>query len=385
MVNFENFNSQKFIMKLAINFFKIIFTISLALMLVSWGYQGHYKISGESKQSFHEEMAEFLDWANVLAAHASDADDRKDIDPNEGPRHYIDIDNYPVFLEEGRIPQSYDSVVAIYGEAFVIEQGVLPWATKTAYDSLVSCFQRRDWNKAGLFAADLGHYVADGHMPLHITMNYNGQFTGNTGIHSRYESTMINAYISQINYLGHQISAISDVNNYIFDYLYNNYIYVDSVLLADDYAKELSGGSTSSTVYKEALWNNTKNFTVPLFSMASKRLAELIYSAWVEAGKPSLNASEIIEFSQPFFVLETNYPNPFSNTTSIHFSLKKKSEVKLKVFDASGKMLEQIANETFPAGDYHFQWNASMSTEGIYYLVMECFNQRQIKKMVVVR
>ncbi|HEY9113754.1 MAG TPA: hypothetical protein VIN10_03585, partial [Bacteroidales bacterium] len=163
--------------------FKIIFTLTLPLVLISWGYQGHHKISEESKQSFHEEMTQFLAWANVLAEHASDADDRKDIDPNEGPRHYIDIDNYPVFLEKGRIPQTYDSVIDIYGEDFVIEQGILPWATKTTYDSIVSCFMRRDWDKAGLFAADLGHYVADGHMPLHITMNYNGQHTGNTGIH----------------------------------------------------------------------------------------------------------------------------------------------------------------------------------------------------------
>lgn len=330
-------------------------------------------------------MAQFLEWANVLAEHASDADDRKATDPNEGPRHYIDIDNYPVFLEEGRIPQTYDSVVAIYGESFVIDQGILPWATKTAYDSIVSCFLRRDWGKAGLFAADLGHYVADGHMPLHITMNYDGQFTGNNGIHSRYESTMINNYISQINYLGHQISAIPDVNNYIFNYLYSNYAYVDSVLLADNYAKEMSGGSTSSGVYKEALWNKTKNFTIPLFSLASKRLAELIYTAWIAAGKSEINASGMYEFSQPAFVLNKNYPNPFSSTTKIHFSLEKNSFVELTIYDASGRLVAQLVNDTLTSGEYQYQWDSIHSQEGVYYLVMDCANQRQIRKMVLVR
>jgi hypothetical protein len=330
-------------------------------------------------------MAEFMYWVDILADHASDADDRKATDPTEGPKHYIDIDNYPIFIEQGRIPQTYDSVVAIYGESFVIDQGILPWATKTTYDSIVSCFLRRDWDKAALFAADLGHYVADAHMPLHITMNYNGQFTGNTGIHSRYESTMINTYIGQINYAGQQTSVIPDVNDYIFNYLYANYIYVDSVLLADDFAKDISGGSTSSSAYKEALWNKTKNFTVPLFSMASKRLAELIYTAWVEAGKPEINASGFEEFSQTAIVLDMNYPNPFSNLTNIHFSLKKNTAVELSVCDANGKIVAQLTNDTLLAGDYHYQWNSGESQEGIYYLVLNCSNQRQIKKMVLVR
>jgi len=372
-------------MRILNRFFKIIFTLTLPLVLISWGYQGHHKISEESKQSFHEEMAQFLAWANVLAEHASDADDRKGTDPDEGPRHYIDIDNYPVFLEQGRILQTYDSVVDIYGEDFVIEQGILPWATKTTYDSIVNCFMRRDWDKAGLFAADLGHYVADGHMPLHITMNYNGQHTGNTGIHSRYESTMINAYISQINYMGHQISVIPDVNEYIFNYLYTNYVFVDSVLLADDYAKEMSGGSTSSPVYKQALWDKTKGFTIPLFSFASKRLAELIYTAWVEAGRPEINAESINEFSEASFVLENNYPNPFSNSTNIHFSLEKNSSVELTVHDASGRIIIQLENDTLPKGEYHYQWDASARQEGLYFLVLDCANQRQIRKMVLVR
>jgi len=96
-------------------------------------------------------MEQFIAWAVTLADHASDADDRKDIDPNEGPRHYIDIDNYPEFIATGKIPQTYDSVVALYGETFVNDQGVLPWATLTAYDSLVNCFLRRDWQKSSPF------------------------------------------------------------------------------------------------------------------------------------------------------------------------------------------------------------------------------------------
>ena len=145
---------------------------------MSWGYNGHYKINQSAPLSFNAEMEQFMAWAVTLSQHASDADYRKDEDPSDGPKHYIDIDNYSEFIATGRIPQTYDSVMALHGYGFVIAQGILPWATLTTYDSLVAAFTRFDWEKAVLLASDLGHYVADGHNPLHITRNYDGDFTG---------------------------------------------------------------------------------------------------------------------------------------------------------------------------------------------------------------
>lgn len=120
-------------------------------------------------------MSQFNVWVSLLAEHASDADIRKAWDPTEGPKHYIDIDNYPEFLNTGHIPTTLDSVIALHGNDFVYDNGILPWATLTTFDSLQACFEREDWDNAVLFAADLGHYIADGHMPMHITRNYNGQ------------------------------------------------------------------------------------------------------------------------------------------------------------------------------------------------------------------
>jgi len=377
-------------MKFKSLFFKIIFILALSLTLISWGYQGHYKISYQSKLSYNSEMTQFMEWANLLAEHASDADERKTTDPDEGPKHYIDIDNYQIFMDEGRIPQTWDSVVEIYGESFVIDQGILPWATKTTYDSLVQCILRRDWDKAVLFASDLGHYIADGHMPLHITKNYNGQLSGNTGIHSRYESTMINAFIDEINYSGKSISFITDVNGYIFNYLYHNYIYVDSVLLADDYATEVAG-STNSNIYKEALWAKSKSFTVPLFSQSSGRLAELIYTAWVEAGKPAMDPSGIgEETGSSSTKLMQNFPNPFTSATNISFQIGNDADVNLTIVDASGKIVADLENRFLQKGSYQFEWDASDVPEGIYYLLLISDSnnngwtaEKQLKKMLV--
>ncbi|MCK9400418.1 MAG: hypothetical protein M0Q51_10565 [Bacteroidales bacterium] len=361
----------------------ILFSLlALSLALMSWGYTGHYKINNCASLSFNLEMEQFIAWATTLAEHASDADDRKETDPNEGPRHYIDIDNYPGFLTEGRIPQTYDSVVALYGESFVIDQGVLPWATLTTYDSLVDCFLRRDWAKAVLFASDLGHYVADAHMPLHITRNYSGQYSGNNGIHSRYESTMINAYIGQINYPGDDISFVTDVNGYVFNYLYSNYTYVDSVMEADDYARGVAG-NTSSSEYKQALWEKSMSFTVPLFSRASHAMAELIYSAWTEAGKPLINASGLFDpIARRNGIHLQITPNPFKKYARIQFTLPESSEVHLQIVNVFGIAIATIVDSCLSKGSHEFTWDTSCLPCGIYFLSMEAGKVREVRKAI---
>jgi len=157
--------------------------IDVTIILSGWGYNGHIIIGWNMTFNLPTEMDEFKDWNTYLNQHSSDADYRKGSDPAEGPKHYIDIDNYSDFIESGSISQDLDSLIEKYGASFVDDNGYLPWATITSYDSLVSKLKKRDWELAKFYAADLSHYVADGFMPLHITRNYNGQFTGNNGIH----------------------------------------------------------------------------------------------------------------------------------------------------------------------------------------------------------
>jgi hypothetical protein len=362
---------------------KIVFVVFLSLFLMSWGYQGHYKISSKAAQSFTPEMEQFMAWSVVLAEHASDADARKDIDPGEEVRHYIDIDNYPGFLAGGRIPQTYDSVVALYGEAFVIGQGVLPWATIRTYDSLVASFARFDWEKAVLFASDLGHYIADAHQPLHITRNYNGQYTNNYDIHSRYETVMINAFNSQIDYPGDGISLVGNVNDYIFSYIYSNYKYVDSIMLADTYAEALAGNHSSYT-YKAALWEKTGNFTIGLFRNASRSLAELIYSAWVDAGKPDMNSGPGIfeKFGQNSNLKLKVRPNPLRESGRINFELPATMDVCILLLDSQGMLVDKLMDETKEAGPVELSFNLSGLPDGIYYIILSSGDLYRCQKVI---
>ena len=363
-------------------FFSSAILISLSVLLISWGATGHSKISAASALSFNAQMQEFQAWVGFLTDHASDADYRKSSDPTEAPKHYIDIDSYPEFIATGRIPQTLDSAIAIHGAAFVEDNGILPWAIERTFDSLRNCMIRHDFPKAQIFAADLGHYVADGHMPLHITTNYNGQLSGNTGIHSRYESTMINSFVGQIVYTGTDATEVSNVNQYIFDYLYLNNSYCDSVFAADNYATSLSSSYSSST-YKNALWAKSKSFTIPLFDRASHALANLIYTAWLQAGSPSLTITAV---NQPVSIsnveLDQNMPNPFSSSTHISYSLRENAKVLMQVRDINGNIVSTLVNDSLAAGSHTCDWAPGNVPAGVYYLVLNTGKFMQVKKMV---
>ena len=344
----------------------IVLIVSAAVVFCGWGYNGHKIINKTAVYSFSGEMAQFQVWQSLLEQHASDADDRKSTDPTEGPKHYIDIDNYPEFISSGHIPHSFDSAVALHGLNFVMDQGILPWAIIAAYDSLLQSFTRKDWTKAVLFAADLGHYVADAHMPLHITRNYNGQYTGQTGIHSRYESSMINRYYTQINYSSDTALFIPNISEYVFLFIYNNYLYKDSLLSADLAAKTAAGNTTSDLYYLK-MWEFTSGFTTALFKNASDFLASIIYSAWVTAGKPSLITDVIEEPGRiTTFSLKQNFPNPFNPSTNLSFSLSKPGAVKITVYSINGSVAAPTIIKYCSAGINVITFDGPFLPSGVY-------------------
>ncbi len=333
---------------------RIILLLTFCLFLVNWGGVGHRTISFKCPESFPASMDAFKVWNDSLSMHASDADNRKSADPNESPKHFLDVENYTEFNASGRIFSTYDSIVAKYGSSKAIKNGTLPWATQNTYNLLVNDFKALNWHKAMIDASDLGHYVADGHMPLHISANFDGYQTDNDGIHSRYESTMVGKYVTALSdYSGSTANYVSNVNKYIFNYIYTNHQYVDSVLLADNYAKSFD--ASYSTVYYTKLWSKTQ-FTTTLFKNASHALAELIYSAWVDAGSPPFRSTTFLNVVDSIHTpIVSVYPNP--TTGIINFNTE--NIAKVEVFSISGELIRTY---------FQNEINLSNQTNGVYIL-----------------
>ena len=362
---------------------KFIIIAVIGLIAYGWGATGHKIINRKSVYSFPGVMSAFYYWSDSLSRHGSDADYRKSSDPTESPRHFIDIDTYPEFLVNGRIAQSLDSLIAIHGNYFVLDNGIVPFSIIATTDSVRKYFALHDWQKAMLKASDLGHYVADAHNPMHITENYDGQLTNQTGIHSRYETTMINADSSLLIYTGDSALYVNDINNFVFGFLYNNYNYVDSVLYADSVSHAIAGNYGG--VYLQNLWLRAGTFTIKLFKNASNSLARLIYTAWVNAGSPLPVNIEHTGTLANSFELFQNYPNPFNPSTNIKFMLSKSGFVNLSVYDMNGKRVGVIINENMSSGTYDVHFNASYLSSGTYFYKITAGDYSSVKRMILIK
>lgn len=354
--------------------------ITLTIILSSWGGDGHYIIGSNMTFNLPAEMDEFKDWNTYLGQHSSDPDYRKSSDPDEYPKHFIDIDNYTEFNETGSIPMDLDVLIESYGVSFVKSQGYLPWATITAYDSLVSKFRNRDWEKAKFYAADLSHYVADGFMPLHLTRNYDGQFTGNSGIHSRFESKMISRHKNEIIISQTEIEGIEGIEEYIFSYIYNNNKYVDSIMWADDYGKSVNM-DLGSNAYLDAMWEYSSSFTLVNLNEGTKAFSSLFYAAWKEAGKPMISTTSI-ENSIDDSDLSI-YPNPVKDNACIKFGSGANQTYELSLLNANGSVLKRTSETSSGQENVELIWDLSYFEPGMYILSLQNSGKRIAMKVLV--
>ena len=358
-----------------------LFLLFSLIFIYGWGGSGHKIINRRSTFSLPPSMS-FLNWADSLAVHASDADYRRSADPNEAPRHYIDIDNYPEFIATGRIPQNLDSLIALHGNSFVYDNGILPFSIMATTDSIKKYFQLRNFHKAMLHAADLGHYIGDGHQPLHITRNYDGQYTNQTGVHSRYETQMINRDSANIIYNFENAAYVSNINQFVFNFLYHNYAYVDSVLKCDSIARAIAG--SYNTTYYQIYWQLAGNFTKMLFNNASHFITDLVYTAWVNSGSPVSVTTAGTSLPEKYY-LQQNYPNPFNPVTNLEFGISNFGFVTLKIYNISGKEVATLVNEQLQPGSYKVEWNAAEYPTGTYFYRFSSDMYSDSKRMFLIK
>ena len=84
--------------------------------------------------------------------------------------------------------------------------------------------------------------------------------------------------------------------------------------------------------------------------------------------------------------LEQNYPNPFNPTTNIEFSLPKRVDVKLEVFNSLGRRVAVLVDEAKPAGFHTVRFDASSLSSGMYfYRLLSNGNVVTTKKMILIK
>lgn len=370
-------------------------TLPLIVLLVSvwpaafpWGSVGHRFINSKAVYHLPGQMLLFIQDSTLFGQHGSDADVRKSADTSEWVKHFIDIDDYPDYQH---LTHNYDSLIVLFGAARVWYNGFLPWAIARTYDTLVARLTRGNWSEAESAATDLGHYVGDGHQPLHDTKNYDGYAPEKNGIHSRYETQMLNAsyYGNALRITPDSASYVIDRLSFAFDIILHGTSLADSVLHGDAYAKAVSGWSGNGTApgtYFNALWAYTGSMTLDQMQRATKSLADLWYSAWVDAGliTPSGVSTDQVTRAGDFR-LEQNYPNPFNPATTISYLLPYGGTVHLAVYTIEGREVATLVNGNQSAGRYAVTFDGSRVASGVYIYELRLGHFVQVRKLLLIR
>ena len=92
----------------------------------------------------------------------------------------------------------------------------------------------------------------------------------------------------------------------------------------------------------------------------------------------------------PGDLLNQNYPNPFSNSTTIEFSISDPKQISIEIFDFSGNHIKTLVNKNYAQGKYSLIWDATNDggnkvSSGIYFYILKADNQQLSKKMIVIK
>lgn len=343
---------------------------SPAVEQADWGFFGHKLANRTAVFTLPSDLIGFYK-ANIdyIEAHAVDADKRRYASAHEAVRHYIDLDreggltldslprdwvnalashlevwcnssdSFEISIADVDLPGKaqfvHSQILPIYYEDLwrvnadsvakylridtmqctslivsedLTEHGILPWHLIAMQRRLETAFREKDVSDILRLSADIGHYIGDAHVPLHTSVNYNGQLTGQEGIHAFWESRLPELFADQFELLTGRAEYIEDVRAFFWNIVLESHSLVDSVLNTDKqitqklgedarYCYDQRGNALVRTQCKEF----ARAFDHALDGMVERRLRATIhaigsawYTAWVNAGRPELPRSGYI-------------------------------------------------------------------------------------------
>jgi hypothetical protein len=270
---------------------------ALTLMLPAprvsaWGFTAHKFITDRAIDLLPPEIRPFyVKYRVSVVEHAIDPDTYRTVGwVAETPRHFLDMDAWGPFPFTA-IPHDYRAAVAKRGEGFVLKNGTLPWRADEIYRHLVDSFRKIDTapyarDDIKLFSSVLAHYVEDAYQPLHANLNYDGGLTGQSGIHSRFETQLFERYSERLRITPPPLPPIRSVREFLFATLADSYQLSGAVLAADRAAVE--GRAVYDDGYFDALLARTQPLLEKRLGQSISGVAAGIAAAWTEAGRPAL-------------------------------------------------------------------------------------------------
>ena len=269
-----------------------VLLVSAPVRTSAWGFEAHRFIMDRAISLLPAELKPLFEANRAMLVERS-------VDPDtwrtagfeqEPPNHFVDLDweGFGKYPFDG-LPRDYAKAVEKFGKDGVDAKGTLPWRTEEFYGNLRRAFIDYPTNPYGpfqllFFAASLTHYTSDAHQPFHATYNYNGQLTGQTGIHARWEATVFERFHDQMTIAPKPIPPIRNPRDFIFERLLEGTRLVPVVLKADRDA--IGTGELYDDAYYKAFFAGTQSVMERRLSESIAASAAMIAGAWEAAGKP---------------------------------------------------------------------------------------------------
>jgi len=277
-------------------------TIAWPASASAWGFEAHKFIVDRMVELLPPELKPLFEKRRAFIMERS-------VDPDmwrtvgwdqEPPNHFLDIDYaaygpYPF----DALPRDYDAAVQKFGKDVVHSQGLLPWRTAEFYGNLRREFESLKRQPTPgyavdnivLFAAVMAHYVSDGHVPLHSVVNYNGQVTGQDGLHSRWETELFERNRAALTIAPAPAKGIANPRDFMFEVILASYRATPNVLESD--LKAAAGREFYDDAYFEAFAKGTLPNLERRLNDSITAVASMIIGAWEQAGKPAIPAEAV--------------------------------------------------------------------------------------------
>jgi hypothetical protein len=270
----------------------------------AWGNDGHRMINRLAASSLPADMPAFMRTAaagNEIEYLGPEPDRwRSPAEPElnaaQALEHFIDLEPADAL---GPLPHKrLDFEAKVFAAGQRPEKiGLQPWQTTEVWERLKAAMREyrtltaakqdtQPVEQAILFYAGwLGHYVGDGSMPLHTSIQYNGWVGANPNgyttehrIHSQFESQFVAATM-KLPEVQAKMTPAQAIQGDIFDgymaYLRHSNTYVEKV-----YQLEKVGGFVDKGTAE------SREFTAERLAAGASMLRDMIYTAWIESGKP---------------------------------------------------------------------------------------------------
>jgi len=252
---------------------------------LAWGDRGHKLINAAAVDNLPEPPRSYFRARKLyLLEHASDPDLLAHDDPAERPHHYTDLDaddSFPFsslrrqFVLERAPPAAWQ-----------LRHGDSIWQIERFTLRLADSFRRRRWQEADEDAVFAAHYAADLTQPLHTVMNYDGQLTGQIGVHARFETELVNSLADGWRLKPQPATFEPDLRARIFQEAVESYSCRNLVFASDHIA--VSGRNYLDPQYYTMFYKLAGPVAEKQLAAGASFVSSLWYTAWVRAGKPLL-------------------------------------------------------------------------------------------------